>query len=140
MHCFINGFMPLSYYRQEAFCKSFLYYFYWWYSMWKDLVLLYFQCEIILFLSLQNRVLTIVNRSVHYCRLFCLQQSAALLTVVGNRFILKENRLSRRKTLYLHNINKYCTMAIHFEWYENPVPPNRPDEKNSMHALRTMER
>ena len=32
---FINGFMPLSYYRQEAFCKSFLYYFYWWYSMWK---------------------------------------------------------------------------------------------------------
>lgn len=49
---FINGFMPLSYYRQEAFCKSFLYYFYWWYSMWKDLVLLYFQCEIILFLSL----------------------------------------------------------------------------------------
>ena len=20
-------------------------------------------------------------------------------------------------------------MAIHFEWYENPVPPNRPDEK-----------
>ena len=87
---FINGFMPLSYYRQEAFCKPFLYYFYWWYSMWKDLVLLYFQCEIILFLSLQNRVLTIVNRSVHYCRLFCLQQSAALLTVVGNRFILKE--------------------------------------------------
>ena len=87
---FINGFMPLSYYRQEAFCKSFLYYFYWWYSMWKDLVLLYFQCEIILFLSLQNRVLTIVNRSVHYCRLFCLQQSAALLTVTGNRFILKE--------------------------------------------------
>ena len=80
---FINGFMPLSYYRQEAFCKPFLYYFYWWYSMWKDLVLLYFQCEIILFLSLQNRVLTIVNRSVHYCRLFCLQQSAALLTVVG---------------------------------------------------------
>ncbi len=87
---FTNGFMPLSYYLQEAFCKPFLYYFYWWCSMWKDLVLLYFQCEIILFLSLQNRVLTIVNRSVHYCRLFCLQQPAALLTVVGNRFILKE--------------------------------------------------
>ena len=31
-------------------------------------------------------------------------------------------------------------MAIHFEWYENPVPPNRPDEKKPMHALRTMER
>ena len=24
-------------------------------------------------------------------------------------------------------------MAIHFEWYENPVPPNRPDEKK-LHA------
>ena len=24
-------------------------------------------------------------------------------------------------------------MAIHFEWYENPVPPNQPDEKK-LHA------